>query len=474
MTFAELQNINEFAKNYFLNKYPGKDIYVQEIQSNVGLKYEQYYDKSKGDWQSFIIMLVEQKWLEIYERDYKIHIILIDEDGNEIIQKSKPILLNDMKGNKEKGKQEDEELLEAMEYEKGVSKNKHDQTEADISKTPNGDPENQDTELDNEDEFELAIVDDEPPLEPPQNNEEKENSDDRNDEHLIAFHKLQMTLDESPDKIFPISKKYFDTVPSLSIAVLNTRKMSGSELLNNLDYYKFITWLDKDNTRYFQELALQQMMLQANKMDELYDNYCADAKNNGKKVRDRNEFPFVGAVLVSADGTVIANSHKGCVCKGYSGTIAEHCEYLLFEKVLGMENISQAKDGTLFVTLEPCVSRISGKVPCAVRCLESGIKNVYIGTFDPDKSVKWKGVKILQTGSYQFEKNDPFYRDEHGKGLQKYFRDKCYREEETSLTHTFFISEPVNIFPFNADLTLEIIKHNEKFVKHHNWNLFVA
>lgn len=465
MTYEELKNILEFAKNYFLGKYPGKDIYVQEIQSHVGQKYEQYYDKSKSEWQSFVVILVEQKWSGIYKRDYKIHIKFTNEDGKEVIQKTKPELLDDIKSKKRRGEQDDEELVVAAQYEKGGSKAAQNIEEGDFSEFENED---------DEDEIELEIKIDEPLIELSYDNESVD-SDGRHDEHLVAFHKLQMTLDKSPEEKTPISKKYFENVPSLSIAVLNTRKMSDSELLNNLDYYKFMTWLDKDNTRYFQELAVHQMIKQANDQDVLYNIYCEGEFKKGKHPRRKAEFPCVGAVLVATDGNVIASSYKGCMCPNhYQGSIAEHCEYLLFEKVLGADYVERAEGGTLFVTLEPCVSRIVNKIPCAVRCLESGIKNIYIGTFDPDKTVSWKGIDILKTGTYKFNKREKYYSDKHGKELQKYFRDKGYSEIEDSLTLTFFIADPVNIFPFNADLTLEIIKRNEKFVKHHNWNLFVA
>ncbi|MGM0888091.1 MAG: bifunctional diaminohydroxyphosphoribosylaminopyrimidine deaminase/5-amino-6-(5-phosphoribosylamino)uracil reductase RibD [Bacillota bacterium] len=55
----------------------------------------------------------------------------------------------------------------------------------------------------------------------------------------------------------------------------------------------------------------------------------------------------------------------------------------------------QAKNGTIYVTLEPC-SHHGRTGPCAVAIVDAGIQKVVIATLDPNPVVSGNGVKILQ------------------------------------------------------------------------------
>lgn len=98
--------------------------------------------------------------------------------------------------------------------------------------------------------------------------------------------------------------------------------------------------------------------------------------------------PKVGAVLVNAEGEIVLDCYRGETGEG------NHCEYGLLEKAKAA-NIS-TKDKILFVTLEPCVSRGKGKTPCAKRIVDAGIKEVYIGTLDPNPIITGKGELYLR------------------------------------------------------------------------------
>lgn len=98
--------------------------------------------------------------------------------------------------------------------------------------------------------------------------------------------------------------------------------------------------------------------------------------------------PKVGAVLVNTEGEIVLDCYRGETGKG------NHCEYGLLKKAKD-KNIS-TEDKILFVTLEPCVSRGRGKTPCAQRIVEAGIKEVYIGTLDPNPVITGKGELYLR------------------------------------------------------------------------------
>lgn len=96
--------------------------------------------------------------------------------------------------------------------------------------------------------------------------------------------------------------------------------------------------------------------------------------------------PCVGAVLVR-DGEISAEAHRGQFGPG------DHAEYCLLEKILPGQDLSGT---TLYTTLEPCTSRNPPKVPCAMRIVERGIRDVVIGIYDPDPRVNRKGWAELR------------------------------------------------------------------------------
>lgn len=93
--------------------------------------------------------------------------------------------------------------------------------------------------------------------------------------------------------------------------------------------------------------------------------------------------PPVGAVVVSADGEVIAKGHH--VEAG-----ADHAE------IVALNEAGDAAEGaTLFVTLEPC--NHEGRTgPCVDAILRSGIKRVVVGCLDPNPHVTGGGAKRLE------------------------------------------------------------------------------
>jgi pyrimidine deaminase RibD-like protein len=109
------------------------------------------------------------------------------------------------------------------------------------------------------------------------------------------------------------------------------------------------------------------------------------------QAEDERNHPLVGAILTDDDGKVILRAHRGE--NGEGG----HAEYLIFKKARDEKIDLRGK--TLFVTLEPCTRRGSGKIPCAVRVGDSGIKRVYIGTIDPNPNISGRGeLHLIKMG----------------------------------------------------------------------------
>ena len=96
-----------------------------------------------------------------------------------------------------------------------------------------------------------------------------------------------------------------------------------------------------------------------------------------------NPNPMVGAVIVKDDRIIGQGYHSK-----YGGYHAERNALISCE--------SSPLDATMYVTLEPCCH--TGKTPpCTDAIIQSGIRRVVIGSFDPNLHVSGKGIGILQS-----------------------------------------------------------------------------
>lgn len=99
--------------------------------------------------------------------------------------------------------------------------------------------------------------------------------------------------------------------------------------------------------------------------------------------------PSVGCVIVK-NNTIIA---QGITAPG--GT--PHAETIALEKAG-----NDAKNATLYVSLEPCCHYGKTK-PCTKGIIKAGISRVVIGTKDPFKKVSGRGIKTLKDSGIQVE-----------------------------------------------------------------------
>jgi diaminohydroxyphosphoribosylaminopyrimidine deaminase/5-amino-6-(5-phosphoribosylamino)uracil reductase len=93
--------------------------------------------------------------------------------------------------------------------------------------------------------------------------------------------------------------------------------------------------------------------------------------------------PIVGAVIVAADGTVIAEGfHDRTSC-------ADHAE------VVALKNAGErARGATMYVTLEPC-NHTGATAPCTQAIIDAGIKSVVYAVSDPNP-VAAGGAAVLK------------------------------------------------------------------------------
>jgi diaminohydroxyphosphoribosylaminopyrimidine deaminase/5-amino-6-(5-phosphoribosylamino)uracil reductase len=93
--------------------------------------------------------------------------------------------------------------------------------------------------------------------------------------------------------------------------------------------------------------------------------------------------PLVGAVIVREERIIGEGYHHR-----YGGDHAE---------VIALRNAQEeAKDATIYITIEPCC-HYERKVPsCLEALVRSGVKKVVLGTLDPHPAVNGKGVRMLR------------------------------------------------------------------------------
>lgn len=100
--------------------------------------------------------------------------------------------------------------------------------------------------------------------------------------------------------------------------------------------------------------------------------------------------PPVGAVVVSAEGEIVATAH-------HRAAGGDHAEALA---------LAAAGDaghgGTLYATLEPC-NHEGDTPPCVDAILSSGIRRVVVGCLDPNPHVEGGGAKRLEAAGIKVE-----------------------------------------------------------------------
>ncbi|CAG8604152.1 10672_t:CDS:2 [Paraglomus brasilianum] len=100
----------------------------------------------------------------------------------------------------------------------------------------------------------------------------------------------------------------------------------------------------------------------------------------------------VGAVLINPQTFET-------LATGYSrelpgNTHAEECCLIKLSSI-DPSSISSFSSLTIYTTMEPCSTRLSGKKSCTELIMASPIKRVVMGVAEPDRFVKCEGVRML-------------------------------------------------------------------------------
>ena len=99
--------------------------------------------------------------------------------------------------------------------------------------------------------------------------------------------------------------------------------------------------------------------------------------------------PLVGCVIVYNDKIISEGYHEK-----YGDNHAEINAITNAQKYYGVK-FKRFADLTLICTLEPC-SHVGKTGSCAKKIVDVGIKNIVIGSIDPNPKVAGKGIKILK------------------------------------------------------------------------------
>ncbi|GAB9466184.1 Cytidine deaminase-like protein [Globisporangium polare] len=107
-----------------------------------------------------------------------------------------------------------------------------------------------------------------------------------------------------------------------------------------------------------------------------------------KSVPSENAF-CVGCVIVR-DGAVLST--------GFSRELPgnTHAEQVALDKL-----DFDAEDATVYTTMEPCSTRVSGNVACVQSCLRAKVGRVVVGVMEPKNFVVCEGVRLLQDAGVQ-------------------------------------------------------------------------
>ena len=121
--------------------------------------------------------------------------------------------------------------------------------------------------------------------------------------------------------------------------------------------------------------------------------------------------PFVGSVIVK---------NNQVISEGWTSEYgSDHSEIQALKKAG-----KRAKGATLFVTLEPC-SHYGKTPPCTKAIIAAGIKEVYIGIYDPNPLVKGKGIAMLKEAGIDVHYG--FWEDKIRTQLEYYL---CFIQKE--------------------------------------------
>jgi tRNA(adenine34) deaminase len=143
------------------------------------------------------------------------------------------------------------------------------------------------------------------------------------------------------------------------------------------------------------------------------DEYIKEAIKEAKKALEKDEVP-VGAIIIR-DNEIIAAAHN---LKETTGDPTDHAEIIAIRKAAEKIGTWRLNGCTMYVTLEPCPM-------CAGAIIQSRIKRLYIGTFDPNSGGCGSVLNITQDERLNHWVDVRWlYNEECSNLLKEFFKEK--------------------------------------------------
>ena len=117
---------------------------------------------------------------------------------------------------------------------------------------------------------------------------------------------------------------------------------------------------------------------------------------------------MVGALILERDQIICEGFHER-----YGGP---HAEVNCLEQLEKLRN-KQRENLTLLCTLEPC-NHFGKTPPCTDGIIKSGVKNVVVGSVDPNPKVSGSGIKKMQENGIKVTQG---VLDEEARKINEYF-----------------------------------------------------
>lgn len=151
--------------------------------------------------------------------------------------------------------------------------------------------------------------------------------------------------------------------------------------------------------------------------DDIY--FMKQALREAQKSYEQDEVP-VGCVIV-VDNQIIAKAHN---VRQRHHDVLGHAEIKAIQKATKKQNAWILEDATLYVTLEPCLM-------CAGAILQSRIKRVVYGAFEPKFGVLGSVMDVFYQGAFnhQVEVTTGVLKEESAQLLQQFFREKRQKQK---------------------------------------------
>ncbi|ADL49834.1 nucleoside deaminase [Clostridium cellulovorans] len=143
------------------------------------------------------------------------------------------------------------------------------------------------------------------------------------------------------------------------------------------------------------------------------NNFLKIAIEEAKKARELGEVP-VGAVIIK-DDKVIAAAHN---LKETKKEVTAHAELLAIKMASEILDNWRLNDCEIYVTLEPCAM-------CASAIVQSRIKKIYIGTFEPTTGACGSVINLVQNEALNsFVHVEWLYSDECSDIITEFFKER--------------------------------------------------